>query len=112
MAHPAETPQPPPKPLGEPVTDALIEWIHLQSDLSKDEKEKVIEIIEGRRRFGLEKYGQLLMTHDGRSTAADAIQEAGDLLQYAYKAKMNGELHEVRVQVKSIIMLLLKLLLG
>ncbi len=31
------------------------------------------------------------MTKDGRNTLEDARQELGDLLQYCFKAKMNGE---------------------
>lgn len=112
MAELAQAVQPPPKANGVPVTDDLIAWINTQVDLSEADKRKAVEIIEGRRRYGMEKYGQLLMSGDGRCTAADAVQEAGDLLQYAYKAKMNNELSTVRDEVKPILILLIKLLLS
>lgn len=47
-------------------------------------------MVETRTAFGMKKYGQMLMTEDGRDTGRDAVEEMGDLLQYAYKAKMNG----------------------
>jgi hypothetical protein len=112
MSELAQQILPPPKAQGVPVTDALIAWINQQGDLSVGDKRKAVEIIEGRRKYGMNKYGQLLMTDDGRCTAADAVQEAGDLLQYAFKARMNGELTSVRDEVKPVLVLLIKLLLS
>jgi hypothetical protein len=78
-------PEPPPKCAGSEVTTALIDWlreIHAPS--------VVINLIYARHEYGVKKYGQGLMTEDGRDSFEDARQEAGDLLQYLYKAKMQG----------------------
>lgn len=46
--------------------------------------------------FGLAKYGQPLMTLDSRNEVIDAEEEALDMIQYAYKAKLNGRIEELR----------------
>lgn len=75
--------QPAPINKGQSVTPALLEWL-------KDHhaSEKVISTIQQRYEFGLNKYGQPLMTQDGRDTFRDAQEEAADLLQYLYKATL------------------------
>ena len=45
-------------------------------------------LVEFRSDFGLSKYGQRLLTFDGRDPVQDALEEFGDLLQYAWKARM------------------------
>jgi len=40
--------------------------------------------------FGQEKYGQPLMSNDGRDTIKDIEDEVGDALHYITKAKMQG----------------------
>lgn len=84
--------QPDPEPLGESVPDKLIDWICLQeTKVPIDSIEKSILLIKKRDEFGRQKYGQSLMTRDGRNTMVDALEELGDLLQYLFKAKLNNE---------------------
>ena len=83
-------PEPPPQNKGECVTDKLIEYINMMC-IGMDIKSETIELIQQRSEFGYKKYGQYLMTQDGRNTIEDARQELGDLLQYVFKARMNGE---------------------
>lgn len=40
------------------------------------------ELIESRRKVGIERYGQALPIHSGRDALADALAEAVDLNQY------------------------------
>lgn len=78
----ASIPEPPPKKLGESVPEQLISFL---------QDEKAVQLIKERNEFGMEKYGQPLMSKDGRNTIEDARQELGDLMQYCYKARINGE---------------------
>lgn len=97
-------PEPPPRAEGEPIPDLLVEWIeeHIEKPGT------VIEDIKARAAFGYQKYGQYLMSDDGRDTINDARQEAIDLLKYMYKAKIRGEdLNQLR-DVLSIIVTLYK----
>lgn len=82
---------PPPVNKGIIVPEKLIEWINQQSVLSDDIKTTTINLIQSRNDFGVEKYGQPLMTQDGRRTMQDAMEELGDLMQYIFKAKLNNE---------------------
>jgi hypothetical protein len=86
-------PEPAPKPKGEIVPDKLIEW--LQDNIPRRtyiiNTNDMIDLIKERDEFGRKKYGQPLMSQDGRNTIEDARQELGDLMQYIYKAKLNGE---------------------
>ena len=86
----ASIPEPPPKNIGQCVPEKLKEWIQ-QTHFPDDLKLKLIKLIDQRDKYGFQKYGQHLMTQDGRDSVEDARQEAGDLLQYLYKAIMNGE---------------------
>jgi hypothetical protein len=102
-----QVPEPPPIERGIPVTPALVGWIGVQYDVPSDAKQAAINLVASRDRFGRSKYGQPLMSRDGRLTSVDALQELGDLLQYAYKARLEGEsLNEAR----KILPILLKLL--
>lgn len=83
--------QPKPKLEGESVPDKLIEWISTLDSVPKETIDKGIVLIKQRDAFGRQKYGQPLMTQDGRKTIVDALEELGDLLQYLYKAKLNNE---------------------
>lgn len=82
--------QPDPKREGVEVSPFLINWILENNFITKETKTKVVSLIEERYEYGLEKYGQPLMSKDGRNTITDAMDEIGDFLQYLYKAKMNG----------------------
>lgn len=48
------------------------------------------ELVEQRRLLGISKYGQELMTEDGRNAFEDARQEIGDAAQYIWKLGMEG----------------------
>ena len=79
-------PEPPPQPKGVVVPDALIEF--LKTHRFGDD---LISLIKQRDAFGRAKYGQPLMSEDGRNGVEDARQEAGDLLQYAFKVYLAGD---------------------
>lgn len=93
-AHTAQpsVPEPPPIDAGEAVTPMLIEWIERTAESCiAPLTDETISLIECRDAFGRSKYGQPLRLKDGRNTIEDARQEAGDLLQYLFKAYKNGE---------------------
>lgn len=77
--------QPNPIKKGIEVTPNLLKWL-IECNASSNLK----KIINNRYHFGLKKYGQALMTEDGRDTMIDAIEEAADLLQYLYKAYLTN----------------------
>lgn len=85
-------PEPPPRNEGEDVPTEFIKWLIRKRDnrsLSLESVESLVQLTLERRSFGIQKYGQPLMTGDGRDEVEDARQEAGDLLVYLMKAKMN-----------------------
>ena len=88
------------------VPDKLITWIKT-TRLPQDTKDKAMDLVLTRDAFGREKYGQSLMTKDGRITVLDALEELGDLLQYLYKAKLNDE---DMTKVKELVPVLLELI--
>lgn len=88
------------------VPDKLVTWIKT-TDLPQNTKDKAIDLVLTRDTFGCEKYGQSLMTKDGRITVQDALEELGDLLQYLYKAKLNNE---DMTKVKELVPVLLELI--
>ena len=95
----ASKPEPPPLDNGDEVTPALIGWLetikhgstHYTRDINDTDITLAVDLIKARDAYGFGKYGQHLKTRDGRDTQEDAIQELGDLLQYVFKAKLNGE---------------------
>jgi len=84
----ASVPEPAPVAKGVPVTPELLAWLeqgkHLKGAL------ELSALVRERDAFGRAKYGQPLMSEDGRNTLEDARQELGDLAQYLYKARMTG----------------------
>lgn len=64
LGTPASDPQPAPSGNGQPVVDA------------------VLADVQSRRDFGLQKYGTLLRTHNGRDAAWDLYQELLDAVMY------------------------------
>lgn len=88
----ASMPEPPPKDKGEAVTPKLIRWLVEHVDGRDDDWDfyDAIQLVRQRHAYGLAKYGQPLKTGDGRDTIEDARQEAGDLLQYLWKGRMQG----------------------
>lgn len=82
-------PEPDPILCGEPVPERLISFLQ-SSDIDENVLISAVNLIKSRDAFGRDKYGQPLMSKDGRDEIEDAMQELGDLMQYAFKAKMNG----------------------
>jgi len=109
--------QPKPMQKGKIITYELIEWIQKQQskemtvkfDINDNTKQETIKLIKLRDEFGVKKYGQHLMSEDGRKTAKDALDELGDLLQYVYKAVLLKD-EETFILIKKIIPILLLLL--
>ena len=87
-------PEPPPLNKGQNVPSQLIKWLKQESFFRRQTRAKAIKLIEERDAFGFKKYSQHLMTEDGRNSIEDARQELGDLLQYLFKAHLNGEDNE------------------
>jgi len=69
--------QPDPQPKGYAITPKLL--IHTF------QYEQLSELIQQRYEFGIKKYGQPLMSSDGRNGIQDAREEMGDLVQYVFK---------------------------
>jgi hypothetical protein len=110
----ASVPEPPPKHGGIEVTPMLLKWLE---EIGADPT--VAQLVKSRHILGLQKYGQGLMSDDGRDTYEDARQEAGDLLQYLYKALIQKKSlgidadipnHLVTTQIKEVLWLSLRIL--
>jgi hypothetical protein len=93
----ASVPEPPPVPRGEVVPVHLIaelsrirDYAAADSPVIARRLNELIVLVEERNAFGVAKYGQPLMTNDGRNGLEDARQELGDLLQYVCKCAMAG----------------------
>lgn len=98
-------PEPPPKNGGIPVTKALLEWLSSKG-IQDQGVQEAVNLVYSRDAFGRKKYGQCLMSQDGRDEVEDALQEMGDLLQYLYKAKLNGsDISRIRSIVPVLLML-------
>lgn len=96
-------PEPPPVPNGEIVPDKLIASIEYMDKFTPDPKVsaqlvKLIELVKERSNFGIAKYGQPLMSEDGRNGIEDARQELGDLIQYCFKIKMQKNKNPEEIQ--------------
>lgn len=78
-------PQPAPVPQGDIVPPVFQEWARAQGF------NEAAELSVSRAAFGEAKYGQPLMTGDGRNSIEDAKDEIGDFFHYLQKAIMNGE---------------------
>lgn len=76
-------PEPAPRLGGEPVTPALVAWL-----IDHAAAQSVVDAVLARDAFGREKYGQPLMTDDGRDVVEDARQELADALQYIMRARL------------------------
>ena len=77
--------EPKPRPEGQVVSDALIAYLK-----NRPKTQELVRLVQQRHQFGMQKYGQPLMSQDGRSGVEDAKEELGDLLQYCYKCRLNG----------------------
>jgi len=80
-------PEPAPVNRGQVVADSLLDMLH---GCQQPFAGKAAELVRQRDAYGRSKYGQPLMTDDGRNTLEDLRQELGDALMYAHKARMTG----------------------
>jgi hypothetical protein len=71
---------------GVPIYDIAIENVKSVSNVSNEKKEMTLKLLEARYNFGKMKYGQPLMSEDGRDDVEDCLQEIGDAIQYLSKA--------------------------
>lgn len=76
--------QPNPVNKGENVPSEFRNWAQHNGFDDASQLSKIRDL------FGQTKYGQPLMSEDGRDTIKDAVEEIGDLLHYLYKARMNN----------------------
>ena len=81
----ASVPEPPPVERGVPVTPVLVGFLR-----DRGAPAEVVVAVLARDAFGREKYGQPLMSEDGRDPVEDCRQELADGLQYAMRARMVG----------------------
>lgn len=86
---PAATPEKLPVPHGTVVTPHLIKWIESQP-ISGVRVHQIVADILARDAYGRRKYGQQLMSEDGRDHVNDARQEILDALQYIQAARIQG----------------------
>jgi hypothetical protein len=81
---------PEPKPInkGIPIYPIAVNNV---KKFSKNDKEltTTLTLLEKRYNFGVSKYGQPLMSNDGRDDIEDCLQEIGDAIQYLSKALYN-----------------------
>lgn len=81
-------PEPSPRNEGQPIFHLVLQYLD-RVDTDDKTKAEVTKLLHDRYTFGLNKYGQPLMSDDGRDDITDCIQEIGDAIQYIVKAKYN-----------------------
>lgn len=91
MSEYASKPEPAPICRGENVNESLIKWIQDRYMYLLPLRKNIVGLLKERNAFGVQKYGQPLMSQDGRDDIEDARQEIGDFIQYLWKARMNGK---------------------
>lgn len=93
----ASTPEPPPEASerSEPVFPFIIEELR-NAKYNTETSSWLADLLEERRNFGIEKYGQELHTHNGRDAIEDARQEFGDLVVYLTQGVLEGRANEVQ----------------
>ena len=97
--------QPSPRVLGQVIPDLLIAFLEGKNTMRAFDS--VIQLIQERDAFGRAKYGQPLMSEDGRDGVQDAKEELGDLMQYAFKAMLNQrDVTDLREMVAALLFLL------
>ena len=60
----------------------------------------VADLLRDRRQFGLDKYGTLLRTHNGRDPRIDALQEGLDQIVYLEQARLEALDKKDRVNLR------------
>lgn len=88
----ASKPEPPPVPQGIVIPDALCTHIERLFPSLPHRRQALVKLVQERDAYGRAKYGQPLMSEDGRNGYEDARQELGDLLQYTYKIYVTDDL--------------------
>lgn len=81
--NPAATPQPAPQPGKQIVVEAVLESIRVNFIHPASLKHLIMDDLSERAAVGLQKYGRLLETHNGRDALMDLYQEALDGVMYA-----------------------------
>tara|TARA_R100000808_G_C2154593_1_gene165680 strand:+ start:6824 stop:7180 length:357 start_codon:yes stop_codon:yes gene_type:complete len=71
-----------------PVKNGIEIYPKLKQQFSHIKSPLLLDIINKRYKFGLDKYGQPLMSQDGRDTYKDIMDELGDAAQYIAKLKI------------------------
>lgn len=72
---------------GEPVFPVLRDYIRRYTG----QKEMMLALIDQREQYGMGKYGQTLMSEDGRDTPTEITNEMLDMLAYLTKWAMQNE---------------------
>lgn len=90
IPDPISVPEPAPVPQGVVVYNEACKWIDATYPDKTPEVLAFLELLQKRHNFGQKKYGQPLMTDDGRDDLEDAAQEMGDLFMYVTKALLNS----------------------
>lgn len=89
-------------PKSECVQDRMLEdmqgWVSLRLTSA------LTDAVEERKAYGINKYGQALMTHSGRDALKDAWEEAIDLWAYLTQMDMEGE-YPASSSVKEVMLL-------
>lgn len=100
-----------PAPLsgGREVTPVLLAWI-AENVTDVGIRDALLFGIAERDTFGRQKYGQPLLTGDGRRTAVEVWQELLDALQYTTKAEMEGERVDSTLMCTTLLLLCRKVL--
>lgn len=78
-----------PKPINKGVIIFNLIQSYLDDVKDKSYNNEVLEQLFQRYNFGLQKYGQPLMSDDGRDAVRDANEELLDAIQYIIKCKYN-----------------------
>lgn len=78
-----------PKPINKGVVVFNLIQSYLDEVKDKSYNNEVLEQLFQRYNFGLQKYGQPLMSDDGRDGVRDANEELLDAIQYVIKCKYN-----------------------
>jgi len=81
-----------PNPGLDQVTPKAVEMIGMVRDCH--DAAQIAGLIEERDQFGRAKYGQSLMTFDGRDTAKEIEDELADAIQYTAKGLVEGSVTE------------------
>lgn len=106
--HAAEQ-QPAPLAGGREVMPVLLAWIS-ENVTDAATRAALLSGIAERDAFGRQKYGQPLLTGDGRRTAVEVWQDLLDALQYATKAEMEGERIDSTLLCSTLLLLCRKVL--